>query len=69
MARNPGTPWAALAERELAHPFGFDVQEGYVAPPPEPPAMNGQNNQPPMGRRVEQLRRLQREAEPVLPKL
>ena len=69
VARNPGTPWAALAERELAHPFGFDVQEGYVAPPPEPPAMNGQNNQPPMGRRVEQLRRLQREAEPVLPKL
>ncbi|MBL9123918.1 MAG: VWA domain-containing protein, partial [Planctomycetaceae bacterium] len=67
--RNPGTPWAALAQRELAHPFGFEVQEGYVPPPPEPPPMNGLNNPPPQGIRVDQLRRLPREAEPVLPKL
>jgi len=35
--QNPGTPWALLAERELKDPFGFKIEEGYVAPPPPPP--------------------------------
>jgi hypothetical protein len=67
--QHPGTPWAALAERELAYPLGIEVEEGYVAPPPPPPAMNGAVNIQPRGRRVEQLRNLPRPAEPVLPKL
>ncbi|MEK6233194.1 MAG: hypothetical protein N2C14_00625, partial [Planctomycetales bacterium] len=36
--RNPGTPWAILAERELRHGFGFEVETAYVPPPkPRPP--------------------------------
>lgn len=30
----PGTPWALLASRELMYPFGIQVQQKFVAPPP-----------------------------------
>jgi hypothetical protein len=33
---HPGTPWALLAQRELAHPFGFRWVEAYVPPPRRP---------------------------------
>lgn len=32
-----GTPWAILAERELAQPFGIKVVERFIPPPPPPP--------------------------------
>lgn len=32
-----GTPWAILAERELAQPFGIKVIERFIPPPPPPP--------------------------------
>ena len=37
---HPGTPWATLAERELAVPMGWQWQEFAVAPPPPPPDPN-----------------------------
>jgi hypothetical protein len=64
---NPGTPWEALAQRELAFPFGFEIEERYV-PRPEERMMAGPNVMP-RGRRVEQLRQLPRPQMPVLPKL
>lgn len=69
--QNPGTPWAVLAERELRHPFGIRIDEAYV-PPPEMQRMgNNANNPniPPIGRRVEQPRMLERQPEVNLPKL
>lgn len=33
----PGTPWAILASRELAQPFGLSVVEKFIPPPPPPP--------------------------------
>lgn len=33
---HPGTPWARLAERELATPLGFRWEETYVKPPRRP---------------------------------
>lgn len=42
-----GTPWALLAERELATPLGWKWEEEYVAPPqprPANPAANNNNN-------------------------
>ncbi|MBX7075320.1 MAG: VWA domain-containing protein [Pirellulales bacterium] len=65
--QNPGTPWAALAERELAHPFGFEIDERFV-PRPEQQVGGGPNVMP-TGRRVEQLRELERRQPPALPKL
>ncbi|QGJ68506.1 VWFA domain-containing protein [Planctomycetales bacterium 10988] len=70
--QNPGTPWAHMAERELKDPFGFKVEESYVAPPPEPEREPGNNNPPPppnRERRTEELRMLEREKPVVLPKL
>lgn len=32
-----GTPWAILAERELAQPFGIKVVERFIPPPPPAP--------------------------------
>jgi hypothetical protein len=38
---HPGTPWAMLAERELATPLGWTWDEGFTyLPPLEPPAGN-----------------------------
>jgi hypothetical protein len=69
------TPWALLAERELSHPFGFVVEESYVAPP-RPSAMQnrpvaGNPPVPPEGRRDERLRRIPKPAAPAvtLPRL
>lgn len=71
IAENPDTPWAVLAQRELKHPFGFRVDDGYVAPP-EPPKMDlrpGVNiPAPPPGLRVEERRMLER-PDVKLPKL
>jgi hypothetical protein len=74
---NPGTPWAVLAQRELKDPFGFRVDETYVAPPPPPPKPKPGTNPPkpppppPASnqRRTEQPRKLDKPAEVVLPKL
>ncbi|MGH7137333.1 MAG: hypothetical protein ACREHD_16440, partial [Pirellulales bacterium] len=74
---NPGTPWAVLAQRELKDPFGFRVDEAYVAPPPPPPKPKPTKNPPkppppppPSNqRRTEQPRKLEKPAEVVLPKL
>ena len=67
---NQDTPWAALAGRELAHPFGFRVDEDYVPPPPKPKRMpRTPENNPPPGRREEKVRQLPREQNVELPKL
>lgn len=75
---NPGTPWALLAQRELAQPLGFKVVEAYVAPPPPPPkpkpgaAKPAPPPPPPPpsnARRREEARKLPRPVEVPLPKL
>lgn len=70
---NEGTPWALLAQRELKDPFGFRVEEAYVAPPPPPKAKPGKPAPPPPPpsneRRMEQPRKLAKPAEVQLPKL
>jgi hypothetical protein len=70
---NPETPWALLAQRELKDPFGFRVDEAYVAPPPPPPKPKPgaptPPPPPPNGRRMEQPRKLEKPAEVQLPKL
>ncbi len=66
--QNRGTPWEQLAARELKDALGFQIEEGYVAPPPRPQMAAG-NNQPPMGVRSEELRKLPRPEKPQLPKL
>jgi hypothetical protein len=66
--QNRGTPWEQLAARELKDPLGFEIEEGYVPPPPRPQMVAG-NNQPPMGIRSEELRKLPRPQPPQLPKL
>ena len=66
--QNRGTPWEQLAARELKDPLGFEIEEGYV-PPPARPQMVAGNNQPPMGIRSEELRKLPRPEKPQLPKL
>ncbi len=76
---HPETPFSVLAERELRHGFGFEVDETYVAPPPPPaprPVVDPNNPNPPpppppppTGRREEQLRQLQRKPPDQLPKL
>ena len=68
LAENEGTPWAAIAQRELRYPFGFRVDETFVPPPPSRPATAG-NNRPPRGLSEEQLRMLSREPKVKLPKL
>lgn len=78
VSENPGTPWALLASRELEQPFGFTVDEAYVAPPPPPPPPPKSTAKPvkpppppppPRGRTMEQPRRLPRPVETPLPKL
>jgi hypothetical protein len=76
LQENPGTPWALLAQRELKDPFGFRVDEAYVAPPPPPPKPKpGKTTPPPPpppqpnGRRMEQPRKLEKPVEVQLPKL
>lgn len=45
--QHPGTPWAMLAERELAVPLGWAWEQTYEAPPkPRPPGNNNNNNNP-----------------------
>lgn len=68
VAQNAGTPWEKLAQRELAHPFGFEIEERYVEPPPRERDL-GNGPAPMMGRRVEQLRQLQKPEPISLPKL
>jgi hypothetical protein len=48
VTEHPGTPWAMMAERELATPLGWTWKEHFT-PPPEPPqmAMNQPDNPPP----------------------
>lgn len=48
VAEHPGTPWAMMAEKELATPMGWTWNEQFT-PPPEPPqmAMNQPDNPPP----------------------
>ncbi len=41
---HPGTPWAMLAERELATPLGWAWVERYTPPPPQPNMQNNNNN-------------------------
>jgi len=72
---NPDTPWALLAKRELAQPFGFKVLEAYEAPPPpkpKPKATPPKPAPPPPPsnqRRSEQPKKLPRPVEIPLPKL
>lgn len=47
VSEHPGTPWAMLAERELATPLGWKWQESYTQPPPPPDMNNNNNNNPP----------------------
>lgn len=44
---HPGTPWAMLAERELATPIGWKWGETFTPPPPEMVAANNNNNNVP----------------------
>lgn len=45
--KHPGTPWAMLAERELAVPIGWEWTEAYTEPPrPREMQPNNNNNQP-----------------------
>lgn len=39
--KNPGTPWAFLAARELEHPLSIDFNWRYIPPPPPPPPFRG----------------------------
>jgi len=41
--KHPGTPWAMLAERELATPIGWEWAEDYTEPP-QPREMQQNNN-------------------------
>lgn len=67
VAENPGTPWETLAKRELAYPFGFEIEERYIPRPEERPGPGGNGRM--MGRRTEQLRELERPKQVALPKL
>ncbi len=45
--KNPGTPWAFLAARELEHPLSVDFNWRYIPPPPpSPPSMPGPPGSP-----------------------
>jgi len=39
--KNPGTPWAFLAARELEHPVSVDFNWRYIPPPPPVPYRGG----------------------------
>lgn len=53
---HPGTPWAMLAERELATPIGWEWKQTYTTPPqPRQPRANN-NNPPPRQPNVPQPR-------------
>jgi len=51
--KHPGTPWAMLAERELATPIGWEWAEDYTEPP-QPREMQQNNNNNNNNRRREQ---------------
>ena len=42
--KHPGTPWALVAERELAIPIGWQWNESYTPPPPERETRPSNNN-------------------------
>lgn len=73
--QNPGTPWEALARRELKFPVGFKIEESYVAPPPPPPMGPPSTVPPPpppppnMTIRTEKPKMLERPKQVTLPKL
>lgn len=46
VTEHPGTPWALLAQRDLATPIGYEWTEKFT-PPPEPPEPRANNNPPP----------------------
>ncbi len=69
VSNNPGTPWEQLAKRELFHPFGFAIDETYVAPPKPETMAGGNNPNVPQGRRTEKERKLDRGPKVKLPKL
>lgn len=48
---HPDTPWAMLAERELATPIGWEWVEDYTEPPKPPERRMGNNNNNPNLRR------------------
>lgn len=71
-ADHAGTPWAHMAEKELATPIGWKWTEDYLPPPPPPPKMNpaANNNAPPARPRDEEKMMLDRpKARPVPKKL
>ena len=41
---HPGTPWALMAQRELATPIGWKWKQAYTAPPQPRPQRQGNNN-------------------------
>jgi hypothetical protein len=47
IAEHPGTPWAMMAERELATPLGWTWTERFTPPPEPPPQMTAPDNPPP----------------------
>lgn len=57
---HPGTPWAYLAQRELAIPLGWTWKESFtnLNPPRRPRAAGGNNNRPRRPLRNEQPRRI-----------
>ncbi len=57
---HPGTPWAYLAERELAIPLGWSWKESFtnLNPPRRPRAVPGNNNRPRRPLRNEQPRKI-----------
>jgi hypothetical protein len=71
-ADHAGTPWAHMAEKELATPIGWKWTEDYIPPPPPPPKMApaAANNPPPARPRDEEKMMLDRpKARPVPKKL
>jgi hypothetical protein len=65
VAEHPGTPWAMLAERELATPLGWRWDEGFTYLPPREP-QNQNNNRPPRRERPPEPQGPQRRDPPPL---
>ncbi len=58
---HPGTPWAYVAQQELATPMGWKWKESFtdLSPPPSRPANNNNNNNRPATPPDDQARRLE----------